>query len=147
MCEFLETKNTLHMQSIENNMPEIIDWSDKTVLIAEDADDNYFLLTAILKRTKLNLLRAKDGQEAVNICKNEDNIHAILMDLSMPVMDGLEATKQIKVFNPGIPIIAQTAYAMEADREQTFNAGCDDYISKPIRRNILIELLYKYLEK
>lgn len=135
------------MQSIEQNMPEIIDWSDKTVLIAEDADDNYFLLTAILKKTKLNLLRAKDGLEAVNICKEEDGINAILMDLSMPVMDGLEATKQIKVFNPNIPIIAQTAYAMEADREQTFEAGCDDYISKPIRRKILLELLYKYLEK
>lgn len=135
------------MQSIEDNMPEIIDWSDKTVLIAEDADDNYFLLTAILKKTKLNLLRAKDGLEAVNICKKEDGINAILMDLSMPVMDGLEATKQIKVINPNIPIIAQTAYAMEADREQTFEAGCDDYISKPIRRKILLELLYKYLEK
>jgi len=128
-------------------MPEIVDWSDKTVLIAEDADDNYFLLTAILKKTKLNLIRAKDGQEAVDICKGRDGIDAVLMDLSMPIMDGLEATKQIKEFNSSIPIIAQTAYAMEADKEQTFEAGCDDYISKPIRRNILIELLYKYLEK
>ncbi len=135
------------MQSIEQNMPEIINWSNKTVLIAEDADDNYFLLTAILKKTNLNIIRAKDGMEAVNICKETDGIDAILMDLSMPVMDGLEATKQIKEFNPDIPIIAQTAYAMEADREQTFEAGCNDYISKPIRRNILIELLYKYLDK
>jgi CheY-like chemotaxis protein len=135
------------MQSIEQNISEIVDWSNKTVLIAEDADDNYFLLTAILKKTKLNLIRAKDGKEAVDICKDKDGIDAILMDLSMPVMDGLEATKQIKEFNPNVPIIAQTAYAMEADREQTFEAGCDDYISKPIRRNILLELLYKYLEK
>jgi CheY-like chemotaxis protein len=135
------------MQSIEHSIPEIVDWSEKTVLIAEDADDNYFLLTAILKKTKLNLLRAKDGQEAVNICKEKNGIDAILMDLSMPVMDGLEATKQIKKFNPEVPIIAQTAYAMESDKEQTYEAGCDDYISKPIRRNILIQLLYKYLGK
>lgn len=135
------------MHSIEQNMPEVINWSSKTVLIAEDADDNYFLLTAILKKTKLNLIRAKDGKEAVDICKEKDGIDAILMDLSMPVMDGLEATKLIKEFSPDIPIIAQTAYAMETDKEQTFEAGCDDYISKPIRRNILMDLLHKYLEK
>lgn len=145
--EFPQIQKPYNMQSIEQNMPETVNWSNKTVLIAEDADDNYFLLTAILKKTKLNLLRAKDGQEAVDICKEKDGIDAILMDLSMPIMDGLEATKQIKIFNPDIPIIAQTAYAMEADRELTFEAGCDDYISKPIRRNILLELLYKYLEK
>jgi CheY-like chemotaxis protein len=131
----------------ENTLPEVIDWSDKTILIAEDADDNYFLLTAILKKTKLNLIRAKNGQEAVDICKEDNNIDAILMDLSMPVMDGLEATTLIKEFNSEIPIIAQTAYAMEADREKTVEAGCDDYISKPIKREILFELLKKYINK
>lgn len=130
----------------ENTPLENIDWSNKTVIVAEDADDNYFLLTAILKKTKLNLIRANNGQEAVNICNNNKNIDAILMDLSMPIMDGLEATKIIKQSQPNIPIIAQTAYAMETDKEKTFNAGCDDYISKPIRRNILIELLHKYLD-
>lgn len=131
----------------ENTLPEIIDWSNKTVLIAEDADDNYFLLTAILKKTKLNLIRAKNGQEAIDICKEEKDINAILMDLSMPVLDGLEATAEIRTFNTEIPIIAQTAYAMEADRERTFKAGCNDYISKPIRRNVLLELLNKYINK
>lgn len=132
---------------MDQNITDIIDWSNKKILIAEDADDNYFLLTAILKRTKLNLLRAKDGQEAVDIFKEEDGIDAILMDLSMPVMDGLEATRLIKSVNPGVPIIAQTAYAMESDRLQTVEAGCDDYISKPIKRQVLIDLLHKYLEK
>lgn len=131
----------------ENTLPEVVDWSNKTILIAEDADDNYFLLTAILKKTKLNLIRAKNGQEAVDICKENTNINAILMDLSMPIMDGLEATALIKAFNKNIPIIAQTAYAMEADREKTVEAGCDDYISKPIRRDILFELLNKYLNR
>ncbi|MGB5990230.1 MAG: response regulator [Marinifilaceae bacterium] len=131
----------------ENTLTEVMDWSNKTVLIAEDADDNYFLLSAILKKTKLNLIRAKNGQEAVDICKENDNIDAILMDLSMPLMDGLEATVLIKAFNKDIPIIAQTAYAMEADRDRTVKAGCDDYISKPIRRNVLIELLNKYINR
>jgi len=131
----------------ENTLTEVMDWSNKTVLIAEDADDNYFLLSAILKKTKLNLIRAKNGQEAVDICKENENIDAILMDLSMPLMDGLEATVLIKAFNKEIPIIAQTAYAMEADRDRTVKAGCDDYISKPIRRNVLIELLNKYINR
>lgn len=131
----------------ENTQPEIVDWSDKTVLIAEDADDNYFLLTAILKKTKLNLIRAKNGQEAIDICKETKDLDAVLMDLSMPVMNGLEATTAIKVFRSELPIIAQTAYAMEADREKTFQAGCDDYISKPIRRKVLLELLDKYIHK
>jgi CheY-like chemotaxis protein len=131
----------------ENTLTEVMDWSNKTVLIAEDADDNYFLLSAILKKTKLNLIRAKNGQEAVDICKENENIDAILMDLSMPLMDGLEATILIKAFNKEIPIIAQTAYAMEADRDRTAKAGCDDYISKPIRRNVLIELLNKYINR
>lgn len=131
----------------ENTKAEILDWSDKTVLIAEDADDNYFLLTAILKKTKINLIRAKNGQEAIDLCKENENIDAILMDLSMPIMNGLEATSAIKEFRAELPIIAQTAYAMEADREKTFEAGCDDYISKPIRRKVLIELLDKYIHK
>jgi len=130
----------------ENTPLENIDWSNKTVLVAEDADDNYFLLTAILKKTKLKLIRANNGQEAVDICNENKEIDAILMDLSMPVMDGLEATKIIKQSYQDIPIIAQTAYAMEADREKTFKAGCDDYISKPIRRNVLMELLHKYID-
>jgi len=79
----------------ENTPLENIDWSNKTVLVAEDADDNYFLLTAILKKTKLKLIRANNGQEAVDICNENKEIDAILMDLSMPVMDGLEATKII----------------------------------------------------
>lgn len=132
---------------MEQKTTDIVDWSSKKILIAEDADDNYFLLSAILKRTKLNLLRAKDGQEAVDIFKEEEGIDAILMDLSMPIMDGLEATKLIKLVDPSVPIIAQTAYAMESDRVQTVEAGCDDYISKPIKRQVLIELLHKYLEK
>ena len=91
----------------DNTQPEILDWSDKIVLIAEDADDNYFLLTAILKKTKLNLIRAKNGQEAIDICKENENIDAVLMDLSMPVMNGLEATTAIKEFRSELPIIAQ----------------------------------------
>ncbi|MCT4599947.1 MAG: response regulator [Marinifilaceae bacterium] len=124
-----------------------INWGEKKILIAEDAEDNFFLLSAILKKTKISIVRATNGQEAVDLCKENDDIQAVLMDISMPVMDGLEATKLIKEFRPDLPIIIQTAYAMESDKETSFSAGCDDYISKPIRRNFLMELLSKYLDK
>lgn len=135
------------MYSVKNSMDKVYDWKDKTILIAEDADDNFFLLTAILRKTGINLLRAKDGQEAVEIGTSNQNIDAILMDLSMPVMNGLEATKLIKNVKPDIPVIAQTAYAMETDRAHSLEAGCDDYISKPIRRVLLLEILNKFLNK
>ncbi len=130
---------------MKENNENIIDWSDKIVLVAEDADDNYFLLRAILKRTKLNLIRAKDGQEAIDIFNKEEKIDTILMDLNMPVMDGLEAVRLIRNINSEIPIIAQTAYTTTTDRLLTLKAGCNDCITKPIRQQTLIDLLHKYI--
>lgn len=124
---------------------DIYEWPGKVILIVEDEDINIFFFQAALRKTKAELIYAKTGLEAVEKVKRYDHISAILMDIRLPVMDGYEATRMIKEFNPKIPIIAQTAYAMSNEREKIIEAGCDDYISKPIRLYTLMEILNKYL--
>lgn len=120
-------------------------WNDKTILIAEDEDSNYKYLEMVLRNKGLTLLKAENGFEAVEICKGKTKIDLILMDIKMPGMNGLEATNQIKKFKPQIPIIIQTAHAMYNDRSHSFEAGCDDYITKPIKSKTLFAVLNKYL--
>ncbi len=121
------------------------DWRNNTILIAEDEDSNYRVLQMALKRTNINILRAENGKQAVEICRSNKNINLVLMDIKMPELNGLEATREIKKVRPELPIIAQTAYAMQEDEEKTKNAGCVDYLSKPIKTKVLISTLNKYL--
>lgn len=114
-----------------------------TILIAEDTDSNYLLLSIIL-RNKYQLLRAFNGEEAIELFKNEKP-DLILMDIRMPVMDGLEATREIRKSDKDIPIIALTANAFDSDRQKSQEAGCTDYMSKPIIAADLKALLAKYL--
>lgn len=100
------------------------------ILIAEDTESNYLLVSTILRK-EYEVLWAHNGVEAVDMCK-ESNPNLILMDIRMPMMNGLEATKAIREFNKQIPIIAVTAFAFEKDRLEALNAGCTDYITKPI---------------
>ncbi len=103
----------------------------KTLLVVEDDDQSYFFFESILKKTNSKIVRAVDGQQAVELCKKQ-KFDLILMDIRLPKMDGYVATKKIKELWPDIKIIAQTAYAMAGEKERCFEAGCDDYISKPI---------------
>jgi len=121
------------------------DWSDKTVLIAEDVDDNFLFLKTFLRKTKIKVLWARDGREAIDICKKDDSIDIILMDIRMPFLDGYEATRQIKTFRPELPVIAQTAYALNSDYQKVYDAGCDEYITKPILGKILFQKMAKFL--
>ncbi len=122
----------------------IADLSSKTVLIAEDDESNYILLEVLLSETKIKTLRAKDGAEAIKLYeKYRPDI--ILMDVRMDGMDGYTAAKRIKMINSNVPIIAQTAFAMEQDREEALKNACDDYIAKPITRDKLIGLIIKYI--
>ncbi len=109
------------------------------ILVAEDEISNYKLIEAILKRNSYEVIRAENGEEAVEMCRNNSNIRLVLMDIRMPIMDGLIATKKIKSFNPNLPIIAQTAYAMDGDENKAKEEGCNDYISKPIKKDLLLE--------
>jgi len=119
-------------------------WANKTILIAEDEDSNFRYLEMVLNKTKAKIIWAKDGFEAIEMCKIH-NPDLILMDIKMPNMDGLEATREIKKIHPEIPIIAQTAYAMENDERLSLAAGCNSYLSKPIKASKLMEALSTFI--
>ncbi len=121
-------------------------WSHKTILIAEDESVNYRFFEEIFEDTYVNLIWAQNGQEAVDFCKKLDKIDLILMDIKMPVMNGYDATKAIKQFMPNIPIIAQTSYALIGDETKAREAGCDDYIHKPIDINNLMKKIIKHFK-
>jgi len=115
----------------------------KTILIAEDNDSNYILMTYILKRN-YQYVRAKNGQEAVDIVEN-GGIDLVLMDIKMPVMDGLEATKIIKEKYPDMPVVALTANAFDSDRKLAIDAGCDDFLSKPVSSDSCIATIARMI--
>ena len=108
------------------------DWSDKTVLIAEDDQFSFMYLKEVLNVTKINIIHAENGLRAFSECLKNPEISAVLMDIKMPVVNGLESTRLIKKYKPEITIIAQTAFAMPDDKERCINAGCDDYLTKPV---------------
>ena len=120
--------------------------SESKILIVEDEESNYKYLEMLLKDKGLNLLHTSDGQETIEICKKRKDIDLILIDIKMPVLNGIEATKIIRTFNPDIPIIAQTAFAMPEDKELILKSGCNDYLSKPIKTSELMKLLNQYLK-
>lgn len=115
-----------------------------TILIAEDMDSNFELLNAILSST-YNLIRARDGIEAVNLF-NDKKPNLILMDIKMPNMDGLDATRIIRELSPNIPIIALSAYAYKQDTEEALAAGCNDFLAKPLSVAKLKQILNKWLK-
>jgi PAS domain S-box-containing protein len=115
------------------------------ILIAEDDLISYLYLRKVLKDSRFQLIHAENGREAVEFVKNTPDIDLVLMDMRMPEMDGFEATQQIKAIRPELPIIAQTAYAFQNEREKILSIGCDDYLSKPIDDNKLKILIKKFL--
>ncbi len=120
------------------------DFSHLTILIAEDEDINFMYLEEVLRRTKATVIHACDGQEAVDLFKSNMSIKIVLMDIKMPIMDGIQATKLIKQERANVPVIATTAYALGGDKEKFLEAGCDDYLSKPIRKDDLIAMIKKH---
>lgn len=115
----------------------------KRILIAEDNNSNYMLMTYILKG-HYEVFRAENGQEAVEKAKAEQP-DLILMDIKMPLMDGLQATRLIKAELPDLPIIALTANAFDNDRQQALEAGCNDFISKPVSAAACIQAIQKLI--
>lgn len=115
------------------------------ILIAEDVESNFLYLNAVLSKIDAKIFWAKNGVEAVEFCEKEEQIDLVLMDLQMPEMNGYEATAMIKKQYPGIPVIAQTAFAMTDDREKAIGAGCDDYLAKPIKSKDLLAIVDQYL--
>jgi PAS domain S-box-containing protein len=134
-------------QEIPNNLPEMTmyDWKNKLILIVEDNELNSKLLQRMIEPTGVSMIFAKDGKPAIEACRTNPDIDIVLMDIQMPEMDGYEATRIIKSLKPGLPVIAQTAYAMAEEKNKIIEAGCDDYLSKPIRQKELFHILSKYL--
>ena len=115
----------------------------KKILIAEDNDSNFILMTYILKKY-YQFERAKNGQEAVEMAE-KNTYDIVLMDIKMPVMDGLEATKTIKEKHPDLPIIALTANAFDSDRQLALEAGCNDFLSKPVSSDLCLQTIKKFV--
>jgi PAS domain S-box-containing protein len=122
-----------------------MDFSSKKFLIAEDSILNYTYLEALFQKTNVKLLWAKDGKEAIEICKKNRDIDLVLMDIKMPVLNGLEAITEIKKFRKDLPIIVQTAYAMPEDRERSIAAGGNEHLTKPLNADELFKTINKYL--
>ncbi|MDD2529164.1 MAG: response regulator [Lentimicrobiaceae bacterium] len=120
------------------------DWKGKKILMVEDDPINMRFLAVMLLRTNADLLYAGDGAEAVKMVESQ-HIDLVLMDMQLPVMDGFEATRRIKQVNATLPVIAQTAMALRAEKQKCLDAGCDDYLSKPITRQQLYEVIDKLL--
>jgi signal transduction histidine kinase len=123
----------------------VYDWSAKTFLIVEDERTNFSLLTIMLRVTKVRILWAQDGEEAIEYVKKNPQIDLVLMDIRLPRMDGYQATSSIKQIDKNIPVIAQTAYAMDIEISKAMQAGCDDYITKPIEKTQLLDKIAKLL--
>lgn len=124
---------------------ELKDTSRQLVLIAEDEESNYLYMKIVMKRIGYNYIHAVNGAEAVEMCQQNKDISMVLMDIKMPVMNGLEATQLIHKFRPELPIIAITAFAQTGDEHRFLDAGCDAFVSKPVKADKLLALLQKYL--
>lgn len=130
----------------KNQVPVSTGISNLKILIAEDDEVSLLLMTVALKKISRQILKAGNGQEAIDLCREHSDIDLIMMDIQMPEVNGYEATRAIRKFNPEVVILAQTAFAVHGDREKALAAGCTDHISKPIRQEQLMTLLSKYFK-
>jgi hypothetical protein len=117
------------------------------ILIAEDDENAEMYLRVITKSLSKEILTAETGFEAIEACRNNPDIDLILMDIQMPGMSGYEATREIRKFNKELIIIAQTAFALAGDREKALEAGCNDYITKPVNKEKMMQLIAKYFQQ
>jgi PAS domain S-box len=133
--------------AIENDVSEKdkeVQLKKLKILVAEDDEISVSLLTRTLQKISKEVLHAKTGLEAVLACRKYPDLDLVLMDIKMPDMDGYEATRQIRQFNKDVIIIAQTAFVLSNDSEKAIEAGCNDYITKPIKMTLLFELIKKH---
>ncbi len=117
------------------------------ILLAEDDEASAVFITLSLKNFSSEILQSRNGTETVDVCRANPDIDLVLMDIKMPVMDGYDATREIRKFNPGVIIIAQTAYGLSGDKEKSLAAGCNGYIAKPIRREELMKLISGFFNR
>jgi len=132
-------KNTIEPADLKRN-----NWENKKILIVEDDDQSFIFYQSVLKKTYIKITRAVDGYQAIECCQKE-RFNLILMDIRMPVMDGYITTEKIKEIDPSAKIIAQTAYALSGEKQKCLNAGCVDYITKPISIKGFLQVIEKHI--
>ncbi len=142
--EKMEEKNTINEVLTPAEMTPV---KKLKILIAEDDELSERLLSIIVQKFGNEIISVKTGTEAVAACLNNPDINLVLMDILMPEIDGYEATRQIRKFDKNVIIIAQTAYALEGDKEKAIAVGCNDYITKPIKTDELKLMIIKYMKK
>ncbi|MFO7863987.1 MAG: response regulator, partial [Salinivirgaceae bacterium] len=133
----------VHTAGAKMNYPN---WSGKHILVAEDDLNNYLFLEQLLRKTEAEIVHFENGSKVVDYLRAENPADIVLMDIQMPVMNGYDATREIRTFNKTIPILAQTANAMVEDKDKSIEAGCDDYLAKPINKRVLINKISALIE-
>jgi CheY-like chemotaxis protein len=121
--------------------------SGRLVMVVEDDPVSYRLIETLLAKAGMRYLHARDGSEAIQMAKENLEIELVLMDIQLPGINGLDATREIRQERPMLPIVAQTAHAFPEDRDKAFRAGCNDYLTKPIPKDKFYECLIKHLVK
>lgn len=123
------------------------DFKGKVVLVVEDNEISYKLISAVLLQVNIDVVRAVNGQQAIELCAGEDRFDLVLMDMQMPEVNGLEATRQIKLVRPQLPVVATTANTFDEDEAACREAGCDAFLSKPLQFRKLFELMHSFLDR
>ena len=123
------------------------DFSDKLVLVVEDNEISFKLIHAVLTQVKTNIVRASNGKEAIEACLAEKHYDLVLMDMQMPEVDGLEATRRIKQIRPELPIVATTANTYDENYIACREAGCDGFLTKPLQFRKMFELMQSLFDK
>ena len=136
-----EISKTVTTEKDENKIKNL------KILIVEDDEISKLLIDTTLEKMDCSILHAKNGIEAVEICRNNPDIDLVLMDIRMPIMNGYEATRQIRQFNKNVIIVAQTAFALSGDSEKSVEAGCNEHLSKPIIKQELFSIIKHYFTK
>lgn len=142
-CKLAKRMNLYTETTVAGNEPR--DWNHHLVLVVEDEIYNYSYIESLLSSTRVKILHAWNGEEAVKMVKENPDISLVLMDIRMPVMDGYTATGKIKELRPQLPVIAQTAFAFSEDKEKALKVGFDNYITKPSPKKMIVDVLEGYL--
>ncbi|PKP39152.1 MAG: hypothetical protein CVT98_03015 [Bacteroidetes bacterium HGW-Bacteroidetes-15] len=142
---YVPIEKSRDMQILKSIAPQTPRWDGKCILAVEDVEESLMLLKEIILPTKAKFVGVQNAEDALKLLSSGDDFHLVLMDLQLPQMDGYQATKEIKNLRPLIPVIAQTANAMSDDREKAIEAGCVDYLPKPINVEEFYKVLGKYL--
>lgn len=120
-------------------------WTNKLILLAEDDEASAIYLSELIKRNGATVIHCSSGLKAFSYCMENPSIDLVLMDMKLPELDGFEATRMIKKFNPNLPVIAVTACAMLEDRRRCKIAGCDGYLSKPVMPGEFLSMVHYFL--